>query len=464
MSKRVVKAKVKAVKNLRLKLFLIPAIAFLIKLIIIAKIQGHAWYGADTENYFNSLDGLKKDGIFSQVTNLHYWPAGYPILLWIFSAVHSAWLLPITAIWQSLLYFAGCAFFVDQLRLTRLVRYSFYVALILSFNPTLALNTIALGYELPTAALLLLAVGFMIQSYLSKSEKTLTPPLIWASIAIAFASFMQPRLLLIGFVLLLIWGLATQSRKAIPIFLIASLAITTSSSVFMIARNMKANGFAAISTNLGTTMNIGAGDASTGGYTNKATGVPCDAIEGNSAQQDSHRVNCVLSWYAKNPGKGLKLIVNKAGFFWSPWFGPIANGTMARNPWLKMHPFKERIKTQEGFNSVYGNSGKLISWAWLLGTLALMFWGFWVLWKANGLERLIGVASFSIVVINWLVSMATIGDHRFRLPTMGLSLFLQVIGFIYLMPGGKSRLVPAREGQEGALRWKSLTRKAKVAP
>jgi hypothetical protein len=43
------------------------------------------------------------------------------------------------------------------------------------------------------------------------------------------------------------------------------------------------------------------------------------------------------------------------------------------------------------------------------------------------------------VVISWLVSMGTIGDHRFRIPTMSLSLFLQVIGYFALRHKAKTR-------------------------
>jgi hypothetical protein len=132
---------------------------------------------------------------------------------------------------------------------------------------------------------------------------------------------------------------------------------------------------------------------------------------------------------------------------------------MARNPWFKIHPFKNTVKTQEGINMVYGNAGKLVSWIWLLGQLFFMFSGFRYLWRANGLERLLGASALSGVVISWLTSIATIGDHRFRIPTMTLSLFLQAIGFISLF-GGKSRLT----GSVNPLRWKSLERKANLLP
>jgi hypothetical protein len=33
-------------------------------------------------------------------------------------------------------------------------------------------------------------------------------------------------------------------------------------------------------------------------------------------------------------------------------------------------------------------------------------------------------------VLAWLITLGTIGDHRFRIPTMGLTLLLQVTGIL----------------------------------
>ena len=45
------------------------------------------------------------------------------------------------------------------------------------------------------------------------------------------------------------------------------------------------------------------------------------------------------------------------------------------------------------------------------------------------------------VSTNWLVSLISIGDHRFRVPIMGMSLFLQAIGIKTLLKGGKAPMV-----------------------
>jgi hypothetical protein len=112
------------------------------------------------------------------------------------------------------------------------------------------------------------------------------------------------------------------------------------------------------------------------------------------------------------------------------------------------------VQTQEGIDLIYGSAGKVVSWAWVIGTLFFIGLGFSVLWRLNGVERLLGIVSLGIIVINMLVSMATIGDHRFRLPAAGLSLFLQSVGLVWAFGKGKKRVI----GSEEKLLWKSFSR------
>jgi hypothetical protein len=455
--------------SLRNKLLLIPALAFLIKLSIIAKIQGfdwytagngdmsiglktlldknyapaHVWYGADAENYLRSLLGLLNDGFFSTERNLHYWPAGYPLLIWIIGFIGQGSTLALIAVLQSLLYLLACAFFVDQIRQSRLVSFSIPIALALTLNPTLALNTIAIGYELPTTSFALISIASMMRFFRMQSGSIITADTVLASTSFAIATLMQPRLILFAIAVMGMWALARFTLKSASILMTFSIAIALIGPGVMMYRNSQAMGFTAISTNLGVTMNIGAGDDATGGYTRNASGVPCPEAAGNEAEVDSAKVKCVIAWWFKNPGKSLKLFWNKALYFWSPWYGPVANGTMARNPWRVNHPLNETVKTPSGAEMVYGNIGKLISWFWVLGGIFFLFWGFRFLWKAGGIERLWGTAAFTLVVINWLSSIATIGDHRFRIPTMTLSLALQVIGFTSIFVNKRKRLVGA---------------------
>jgi hypothetical protein len=416
---------------------------FIIKLIIIFNIKGNAWLGADGENYISGYEALLRDGLFSPDGYLHYWPAGYPIFLLTLSFLGKTWLLATLSVLQSLIYSASAFYFAYQLSRTKLRNYSFLVMLFLLLNPTLSLASICVGYESLAASGLLITLGLLIQDLTSNSIKVFQRNIILAAITIGFISFFQPRLLLSGLVGIAIWVLARKPIKSAILVMIVAISIVTVSPASLVLRNQNANGFSAISTNLGITMNLGAGDDADGSYRPKEKyGVPCTTIEGNAAEQDSHLVRCVIKWYLSNPTKSAELFINKAIFFWSPWFGPEAVGSMARNPWLKISPiFDIASGSVEGNKLVYGSVGKIVSWIWMLLSLILLGIGYWRLWRIGGVEKVIGIFALSQIFLNWLIAMGTLGDHRQRLPILGLSIFLQAIGIKAIFKGKGSLLV-----------------------
>jgi hypothetical protein len=399
-----------------------------------------AWLGADGENYLKGFDGLLTDGVFSTEGILNYWPAGYPLVLLFLSFFGSTWALTTLTIFQSVIFSFATYLFAVELGKTRLKKYSYLVFIMILFNPTLTLSSIAIGYESLTASGFLLTSALVIKDILEKNDKKLNSYLLINSIIFGLMTFMQPRLIVSGILITFTWLLI---RKGIKVGTLLSLIAILISLIFpasLIYRNNKAVGLNSISTNLGVTMNIGAGDEATGGYTGEWKGVPCSPI-GTQAEKDSQLVKCVIDWYLSNPTKSLKLFYNKSIYFWSPWFGPVKSGTMERNPWLTISPVVKMTSTQEGAEFVYGGVGKIISWLWLLGGLALLFYGYLTLWRQKFLERFIG--NFAIIAIstNWLISLISIGDHRFRLPIMGLSLFLQAVGLKTFLRGGKPAMV-----------------------
>jgi hypothetical protein len=436
------------------KRFLYWAIAvFIIKLGIIFRIEGlnagsgdrvyfvdGAWLGADGENYLMGYNALLRDGIFSPESILNYWPAGYPLLILFLSILGKSWVLTTLSIAQSFIFSYAVYFFAKELSKTRLKKFAYLTLLLILFNPTLSLSSIAIGYESLTASGLLLCVGLVVRSFVEKDNKKFVRYLIISSAIFGLLSFVQPRLLVTGLLINLIWIIVWQGLKAGALMIALSLAITLFFPATLVYRNNQAIGINSISTNLGVTMNIGAGDNATGGYMKEGYGVECD-LSGTSSEQDNQRVRCVLNWYVSNPIKAVELFYNKSIYFWSPWYGPTANGTMARNPWLTINPLKNIATTQDGFNLVYGGFGKVISWLWLLGGLALLLYGYFTLWRQNLLERFIGNLAMVAITTNWLITLFTIGDHRFRIPIMGLSLFLQVVGLKTLLKGGKAPIV-----------------------
>lgn len=424
---------IKKSDNRKLWLIAVPVIAFLIKMIVMANTAKGGWLGADGENYLTAVDGLRADGLFSEARNLHYWPAGYSIFIWPLTLISLSNFLYLMSIIQSLLFAYATYFFTKQISKTKVASLAVGASIVISFNPTLSLGSNVVGYETPAAALLLLSIGLLIKDKLENPVNPSSKLALLSALTIGISCFFQPRNLLFALAIIVIYALSISGRKAQAKFAAISLAVLMIFPIVLVSRNMEAIGSATISTNLGTTMFIGVGDEATGGYNGKYNGVPCPAAEkGTDAQIDSAKVKCALLWNVQNPGKAITLVAKKSIFFWSPWFGPESNGTMARNPWLKIHPVKNGIKTQQNYDAVYGSFGKIVSWLWIIGQLTLLFAGLAWLWKMGGTEKLISKLAGTPVLLGWLISMGSIGDHRFRIPQMGLSLFLQVTGFVFL--------------------------------
>lgn len=438
------------------KTFLYWTIAvFVVKLFIIFNIQGWnieiyakpffldgIWLGADGENYLKGFEAMTKEGIFSKEVLLSYWPAGYPIIIYLLSFIGKGLTLTFLSLLQSAIYSFATYYFSWQLSRTRLKKFAGFVFALIILNPTLSLSSITVGYESLTASGFLIAVALIIKDLLERNEQRFIWYLSLTSVIFGLLTFLQPRLIVAGILVSLVW-VFSRKRIRVSVYLAAfSLIIIFFFPASLIYRNHVSTGINSISTNLGATMNIGAGDTASGGYASKWDGVPCN-LSGTEAEQDNQRVKCVLQWYVNNPTKSLKLFYNKTQYFWSPWYGPLANGTMARNPWLTISPIKNISSTQEGLNLVIGDFGQLVSWLWLLGGLCFLVYGFLILWRQKSLERVIAIIAIIIITTNWMISLLSIGDHRFRIPIMGMSLFLQAVGIRTLLSGFKPPIVDA---------------------
>jgi len=438
-SKLAQKKQATSAKKINFYLIAIPVVAFLIKLIIMANIKDAnggflgGWLGADGENYLSGVDGLLQQGYFSDKSILSYWPAGYPILIWILTKISLAHVIFLISFTQSIFYAYASYYFVKQLRGTKLQPYMFLIGLGIAFNPTLSLSSLAVGYESPIAACMLMVTGLIMKSRQSGNDRGLILRVISAGFFSALASFMQPRWVLTSIVIAIVWALMYKNRKVQALILIGVVGIMAIAPAIMIQRNQHSIHKSVISTNLGVTMKLGAGDGTQGGYAHTGPDVPCEPVAPATAVTDNDVVKCVIKWYASHPGKSIRLFINKGWFYWSPWSGPLGNGTMARNPWLKIDPIVNIAKgSQSGNDLVYKSVGRGISFFWVIGCISLFFIGFFWLRSMKGIYANLAYATFIPVVISWLVSMGTIGDHRFRIPTMTLSVFLQVVGYFAL--------------------------------
>ena len=439
-SKMARQQQVKQSKNVNFYIIAIPVLGFLIKLITMINTPNGGWLGADGENYFSGVDGLLADGYLSDKSILSYWPAGYPILLWGLAKISVTQIIWLISITQTLFYAYASYYFVKQLRDTKLRPYLFLIGIILAINPTLSLSSMAVGYESPIAACMLMVVGLIIKSLQSPNDRRLVIRVLGVGGFSALATFMQPRWLLTSIVIAVVWALMSKSRKVQALILVGVIGVMAIAPAILIQRNVASIDKAVISTNLGVTMRIGAGPQTTGGYSHTGPDVPCDPVPPATTVSDNDVVKCVIKWYAANPVKAGKLFVKKGWYYWTPWSGPLGNGTMARNPWLKVNPIMDIARgSQSGNDLVYKSVGKGISFFWVVGCISLFFIGFFWLRSMKGIYANIAWLTGIPVVISWLISMGTIGDHRFRIPTMSLSLFLQVMGYFALRHKAKTR-------------------------
>ena len=420
-------------------LIALPLIALAIKFIVMFNIPLGGWLGADGENYTTGLDALLADGFFSKEPTLSYWPAGYPLLLWPLAKISISNFYYLLSAVQTIFFAYSTYFFTRQLSKSTLKKFALLGSFLISFNPTLTLSTLVVGYEAPIAACFMMISGLFLQNYKKEMSRN-----FWLAIAaiagwFSLAIFMQPRYLLVGIIFFVYWAVKLGAQKYSAAVLILSVSIMAIAPAIMIVRNIEVIDQATISTNLGVTMAIGAGDETEGGFKRTGPEVPCEPTPPKTSVTDNDKVKCVIKWYLQNPLKTANLAFNKTQFFWSPWSGPLVNGTMARNPWLKISPTQSIGKTQEGADFVKGFFGKLISYGWIISQIFFLFWGYRELRKFGESEKVFANLLLLPILLAWLISIGTIGDHRFRIPTMSLSLFLQAVGFLAL----KAKIVKA---------------------
>jgi len=434
-TKQIAKAVKKDISDSKLHKYLIaiPLIALFIKFIVMGNIQAGGWLGADGENYTMGVDGLIKDGFFSTEPKLSYWPAGYPLLLWPLAAISITKFYYFVSFVQSIFFAYSTYFFTNKLRTSSLKYLAFWASMLITFNPTLSLSTLAIGYEAPIASCFMMIAGIIWASASATIDKK-----FWLNVAyvggwFALATFMQPRFLLIAMIISVIWALKVAGNKNRIRIAALVTAIMMVAPAIMIYRNSVVIDKATISTNLGVTMRIGAGPDTSGGYARTGPEVPCEPKAPATTVTDNEVVICVVKWYLTNPVDTARLSFNKALFFWSPWSGPKVEGTMARNPWLKISPAHQIARgSQSGHDFVYGPFGILVSWGWILGQMLFLFMGYRSLRQLGESEKFFANIVMIPVVLSWLISIGTIGDHRFRIPTMSMSIFLQVVAFLVI--------------------------------
>ncbi len=182
-------------------------------MVLIFSLRDGAWLGADGESYLKGTDALIKEGWLSKNSVLTYWPVGYPIVIRLIAYLSISKAALLLSIFQSLVYFASVAFFVEMLRQTRLKKMAIPTALILGLNPTLSLSSMVIGYESLTASCMLVSIALIVRFQINGNSNSLMKTIILVGLVQSLSGFMQPRNLLIGIFIFVIWGIYQGLRK-----------------------------------------------------------------------------------------------------------------------------------------------------------------------------------------------------------------------------------------------------------
>ncbi|MFM7984828.1 MAG: hypothetical protein ACKPKO_36455, partial [Candidatus Fonsibacter sp.] len=148
--------------------------------------------GADGENYLKGVDGFVNDGLFSKIEGLQYFPAGYPFLIYMLSFLGKSWTLTSLSLIQTLLFSIATYQFAREIFESRLRKFTLITFVLISFNPTLSLNSMAVGYESMAASIFLLTLAFILRTYRIKSRSQTISTALLISILLSILSFMQP--------------------------------------------------------------------------------------------------------------------------------------------------------------------------------------------------------------------------------------------------------------------------------
>ena len=422
----------------------------LINVFFIGHSGGVPFIAADGVNYQQSLVSLNKDGLFSKYPGLFFQPAGYPLLIWSFTFFG---LLPLA---PTLISVQAGMHVISTLRLRQAILNSKWsllanlVYLLVLLNPVLIMSTLNLGYESIAASLFALLLSECIKME-KRAENSIF--LIRISLIVGILTFLNVRFVLLFLIVFIFrkkrWARKSKSRDAR--ILVFAVSITFLPIALLSLRNTIAVGVHGPSTNLGVTLNWGAGIGATGAHNIRGTfGIPCPKLTGNQnavgeneiraiffnvtegnppsriSRSDAYLRDCVLRWYVDNPKEMIRLLSAKALFYFSPYTGPLSHGTMTINNPLS----RELDRKMEGISSPSIDVGvRLLYSMWSIALLLLTLFG---LYKIYLRQSDVGLALFFVVFLQAAISIITIGDNRFRIPTTSLIIFISVIAIANL--------------------------------
>ena len=416
-------------------LALISLLLFLVRLIHARLLLNHAYLGADGPNYINGFLSIIEEGFLSPDYRLLYWPAGYSIFM------YGAYKLiphdPLFAVSLIQNIFCGLGIYLFTRACNKIFenkKFVMGICILLNTSPMIYGMSLSIGYESILISLYLVVLAmYIFREKTDKASKKFIYILVIFLSMITIVSF-QPRFILTNFIIIFFFHIWRRKFNSVLIVSVIFLLLANvASPLALTLRNHTTHGVYMVSSNLADTLLIGAGDHASGAYNENPKVIPCELDTSSLSNREKTLRNCVLHWYLTHPSKAARLFLNKAFFYWTPWSGPLSKGTLGSNPWLKIAPGDLIQKNIESSSVLLFT--KFISFIYLFGYIALSIIGYRQLLLRKKKDVIIRLAhiSFISIVINMLISMATIGDNRFRVPMIGFLMLLQLSAWEYLI-------------------------------
>ena len=410
---------------------IVAYVVLIAKVLLLSWIDGGIWVGGAGIQRFAELAVMDTYGLFAP--GVEMLSSGYASLVHLLGLVLKTDALWPVAVMQSALLSFAVWYFAVSLRHTRIAWATVPLAYLLLLDPPFSMATLALGPDGVVGSLVLLGMGQLVRDLATPRADRRARRMLLGAASFGVAALLAPLLSIGAIIVLYTWAAIRGSREQAISLGSAAAALLLALPLLLLVRNEIASNSAAIpafSTDPSISVTGGAGNAGSDG---SRCGIGSLGV--TSLHPDTFR--CLVGWYREASAETSDRAVPNATAFWAPWIGPMSKSGLDDNPWTAVHPLHRFGDAADPRTLLGSPIASFASWLWLLASMALVVTGAAALRGLNDLERELSTAAIALVGGTWVLATLTDADAGSRMPVLGLTVLLQLIGLRYLATRGR---------------------------